>query len=123
MFVPRGGKPGLPQETADFSRGLRALGRVHPLRGVSLAGVLGRSQYRLISTELDELPREEWAGVVRWRLKEQVDFPVDDAIVDVLGVSQDTQNRSTQSAIALPIRLKSVWLTNTSYAPAAGLES
>ncbi len=89
------------QESADFSRGLRALGRAHPLRGVSLAGVLGRAQYRLISTELDDLPREEWAGVVRWRLKEQVDFPVDDAIVDVLGVPQDTQNRGTQSAIAL----------------------
>ena len=28
-----------------------------------------------------------------------------------------------QSAMALPMRLKSVWLTNTSYAPAAGLES
>ncbi len=89
------------QESADFSRGLRVLGRAHPLRGVSLTGVLGRAQYRLISTELDDLPREEWAGVVRWRLKEQVDFPVDDAIVDVLGVPQDTQNRGTQSAIAL----------------------
>ena len=89
------------QEATDFARGLRALGRVHPLRGAALASVLGRPQYRLISTELDELPREEWSGAVRWRLKEQVDFSVDDAIVEVLGVPQDTQNRNTHSAIAL----------------------
>ena len=89
------------QDTTDFARGLRALGRAHALRGASLAGVLGRTQYRLISTEVDDLPREEWSGVVRWRLKEQVDFPVDDAIVEVLGVPQDTQNRSNNSAIAL----------------------
>lgn len=100
-----GGRPRVDwvhsQDASDFSRGLRGLGRAHPLRGASLSGVLGRTQYRLISTELDELPREEWSGAVRWRLKEQVDFPVDDAIVDVLGVPHDTQNRSTQSAIAL----------------------
>lgn len=89
------------QETADFAKGLRGLARAHPLRGVSLSTVLGRPQYRLISTELDDLPREEWSGVVRWRLKEQVDFSVDDAIVDVLGVPQDTQNRGTRAAIAL----------------------
>lgn len=89
------------QDTNDFARGLRALGRAHSLRGVSLTSVLGRTQYRLISTELDELPREDWSGAVRWRLKEQVDFSVDDAIVEVLGVPQDTQNRTTQPAIAL----------------------
>ncbi|HIV73428.1 MAG TPA: PilN domain-containing protein [Candidatus Aquabacterium excrementipullorum] len=89
------------EDSSDLARGLRTLSRAHPLRGVSLASVLARTQYRLVSTELDELPREEWAGAVRWRLKEQVDFPVDDAIVDVLGVPQDTQNRATQSAIAL----------------------
>lgn len=89
------------QDASDLARGLRALGRAHPLRGVSLTGVLGRTQYRLVSTELDDLPREDWSGAVRWRLKEQVDFPVDDAIVEVLGVPQDTQNRTTHSAIAL----------------------
>src|SRR6218665_2197177 len=83
------------QDATELARGLRALGRVHPLRGMSLTGVLGRAQYRLVSTELDDLPREEWSGAVRWRLKEQVDFSVDDAVVDVLGVPQDTQNRST----------------------------
>lgn len=89
------------QETSDFARGLRSLGRAHPLRGASLTSVLGRTQYRLVSTELDDLPREDWRGAVRWRLKEQVDFPVDDAVVEVLGVPQDTQNRTTHSAIAL----------------------
>ena len=89
------------QDTTDFARGLRALGRAHSLRGAALTSVLGRTQYRLISTELDELPREDWSGAVRWRLKEQVDFSVDDAIVEVLGVPQDTQNRTTHSAIAL----------------------
>lgn len=89
------------QACADLGRGLRAVARARALRGVSLTGVLGRTQYRLISTDMDELPREDWAGAIRWRLKEQVDFPVDDAIVEVLGVPQDTQSRSAQSAIAL----------------------
>lgn len=85
----------------ELSDGLRSLNRAHRLKGAKLTGQLGRSQYRLISTEVPDVPREEWCDAMRWRLKDQVDFPLDDAFLDVLAVPQDTQLRQTHPAMAV----------------------
>jgi MSHA biogenesis protein MshI len=88
-------------ETADLSEALGKLKREHRLKGVSLAGQLERTQYRVLSTDVPDVPREEWRDAMRWRIKDQVDFPMDDALLEVLAVPQDTQLRQTHPAIAL----------------------
>ncbi|RZL09015.1 MAG: hypothetical protein EOP40_11235 [Rubrivivax sp.] len=65
-----------------------------------LIGLLDRANYRLVSTEAPDLPRDEWRDAIRWRLKDTVDFPVEDAVVDVLEVPQDVGARTSRSAIA-----------------------
>lgn len=89
-------------EGMTLSEGLNLLKREKRLAGQTrLVGLLNRSQYRLVSTEAPDLPREEWRDAVRWRLKDMVDFPVDEAVVDVLEVPQDAGARTARSAIAL----------------------
>lgn len=88
-------------EADDLARGLRQLGRQRGLKGARLSHVLTRAQYRLVSTDAPDMPREEWRDAIRWQLKDQVDFPVDDAVVDLLEVPSDTQARSRPSAIVL----------------------
>jgi MSHA biogenesis protein MshI len=88
-------------EADDFSAALGLLKRAHRLRGVSLVGQLERHQYRVLSTEVPDVPREEWRDAMRWRIKDQVDFPMEDALLEVLAVPQDTQLRQTHPAIAL----------------------
>lgn len=68
--------------------------------GVSLAGVrkalgLDRSRctallpsgdYQLIQTEAPGVPREEWREALRWRLKDFLDYPGEEAVYDVADI-------------------------------------
>ncbi|WP_374659174.1 agglutinin biogenesis protein MshI [Inhella sp.] len=70
---------------------LLALHKAHPAR---VAGVwlLERGQYQLMTTEAPaDLPREEWRDALRWQLKDQVDFDVADAAIDLLSVPGNQQ--------------------------------
>lgn len=63
--------------------------------------VLDRGQYHLAAMEAPDVPREEWAEALRWQLGDLVDFPVDDAIVQVLVVPEVTQLRASHASIVL----------------------
>lgn len=88
-------------EGASLADGLRLLSRDKRVNaGTKVVGLLHRTAYRLVSTEAPDLPREEWRDAVRWRLKDTVDFPVDEAVVDVLEVPQDSSARTARASIA-----------------------
>jgi MSHA biogenesis protein MshI len=91
-------------EADRLSDALGLLKRTHRLNDSSLVLQLERAQYRLVSTEVPDVPREEWRDAMRWRLKDQVDFPMDDALLEVLAVPQDTQLRQMFPAIALVVQ-------------------
>ena len=48
--------------------------------------LLSSGSYQFLQTEAPDVPREEWTDVLRWQIKDMVDFPVDQATVDVLDV-------------------------------------
>lgn len=84
---------------------LQALRKAHPER---CAGVwlLERGQYQMMTTEAPpDLPREEWRDALRWQLKDQVDFDVADAAIDLLGVPgnpQQSLRRESLIAVLTP---------------------
>jgi len=51
--------------------------------------LLGGRDYQLLSVEAPNVPREELKTAMRWRLKDMLDFRVDDATIDVLDVPVD----------------------------------
>lgn len=84
------------QGQADGVAGaLRALQAAKRLKGCSLVGVLNRAQYRMLATDAPDVVREDWRDAMRWHLKEQVDFPVEDAVLDVLEVPQGTSRSNS----------------------------
>jgi MSHA biogenesis protein MshI len=91
-------------EAERMSDALGVLKRTHRLSDASLVLQLERAQYRLVSTEVPDVPRDEWRDAMRWRLKDQVDFPMDDALLEVLAVPQDTQLRQMFPAIAMVVQ-------------------
>ena len=103
VVAPEGRRPALQwaceADWRDPAAALRALRRSHALPGNSVA-VLQHKQYQLLTLDAPELPREEWRDAVRWRLKEMVDFAVDDAGVDVLDLPADPQQRRRASILA-----------------------
>jgi len=51
--------------------------------------VLGGGEYQMLSVEAPNVPVDELKTAVRWRLKDMLDFHVDDATIDVLDIPVD----------------------------------
>jgi MSHA biogenesis protein MshI len=48
--------------------------------------LLNHGQYQILQTDTPAVPREEMANALRWRVKDMVDFPVEQAGIDVLPI-------------------------------------
>ncbi|MBF0190803.1 MAG: hypothetical protein HQL99_06580 [Magnetococcales bacterium] len=57
--------------------------KAHKLEKARFVGVLDRGSYVLIPAEAPDLPREEWAAAMKWRIKDQLSFPVTQAVLEV----------------------------------------
>lgn len=60
--------------------------------------LLGHGQYQILQVDAPQVPAAERAQAVRWRVKEMVDFPIDQAGIDVLDipVAQGSGSRAPQ---------------------------
>jgi MSHA biogenesis protein MshI len=83
---------------------LRRARRALPRGRWNSVALLDRGQYQLVQTEAPEMPREEWRDALRWRLKDQVEFPVDGAAIDLLSMPAQAgpRNQRTLIAVAAP---------------------
>lgn len=60
----------------------RVLGRL-PNRRAPAVSVLDPADYRLLLVEAPDVPPDELRAAVRWRVKDLIDFHIDDAVIDV----------------------------------------
>lgn len=51
--------------------------------------LLGLNEYQLVSLEAPNVPADELRSAVRWKLKDLLDFHVDDATIDVFDIPKD----------------------------------
>lgn len=78
--------PAAPSLAAD------ALARVaRDAQAASFVGstLLAGDEYQLLQVEAPNVPQDELKTAVRWRLKDMLDFHVDDATIDVLDIPVD----------------------------------
>lgn len=68
--------------------------------------VLKGGEYHVLAVDAPNVPPEELTTAVRWRVKDLLDFPVDNATVDVLTIPADTHaaNRASQGLFAVVAR-------------------
>jgi MSHA biogenesis protein MshI len=67
--------------------------------------VLGGGEYQMLAVDSPNVPPDELKTAVRWRLKDMLDFHIDDATIDVLAIPADksgTVRASTMFAVAAP---------------------
>lgn len=82
-----GGRPRVLEAACVSREALHKHAAASGWKQQSLSLVLGRDDYRLLATEApDNIPPEEMANALRWRIKDMVDFPVDQATLDVLQI-------------------------------------
>ncbi|UOD28856.1 agglutinin biogenesis protein MshI [Massilia violaceinigra] len=68
------------------------------------ATVLAAGEYQLLSVEAPNVPADELRTAVRWRLKDMLDFPADQAGIDVFDIPTDKAQGRSQSLFAVAAR-------------------
>jgi MSHA biogenesis protein MshI len=68
--------------------------------------VLAGGDYQMMAVDAPNVPREELKTAMRWRLKDVLDFPVDEATFDILEIplDQNAVARPQQSVFAVAAR-------------------
>lgn len=94
-----GGRPGVELcETYRCEDGvlntLRRLKKTLGLDAYRCTLCLGFDAYQFLQVEAPAVPEEEMKEALRWSMKDMVDFPVDQATLDVLDVPADKEGRA-----------------------------
>lgn len=70
--------------------------------------LLNSVDYRIVPLEAPAVPPEERRAAVRWQLKDLIDFPVEDACVDCIGVPGPTPGAPTRQVFAVATQADTV---------------
>lgn len=75
-----------PASRAEVSEPLEKLSKeLHPER-YSCSTLLAPGEYQILSVEAPNVPPAELKTAMRWRLKDMLDYHIDDAMIDVLDI-------------------------------------
>ncbi|MFC7513962.1 agglutinin biogenesis protein MshI [Herbaspirillum sp. GCM10030257] len=97
---PPNGKPRVesavfePLENLSVADALDKLGKGLSLSHYHCSTLLGPREYQMLSVEAPSVPPEELKAAIRWRIKDMLDFHIDDATIDVLDVPTDKNSSS-----------------------------
>jgi MSHA biogenesis protein MshI len=80
----------LDAEKPDLGRVAQAL----RLSRYDCAALLRMGDYHLLLVDAPNVPKEELKAAIRWRIKDMIDYHVDDATVDVLDIPQQQPDSS-----------------------------
>jgi MSHA biogenesis protein MshI len=97
VYEPRGERDSLA----------RVASRMLGLRDTTVS-VLDPSAYRLLLVEAPDVPAEELRAAVRWRIKDLIDFHVDDAVIDVFEMPGHARGGARRMMYAVTARAELV---------------
>lgn len=78
-----------PASTSSREETLKKIAKELNLSSYQCTTLLGAGEYQLLSLEAPNVPLDELKTATRWRLKDMLDFHVDDATIDVLDIPVD----------------------------------
>lgn len=78
-----------PLHNTTLSSSLEKIAKELHLDRYKCSSLLSAGQYQFLSVDAPNVPAEELKTAIRWRLKDMLDFHVDDATIDVLDVPVD----------------------------------
>lgn len=89
-----------------FAQDMESRGVVNglPLGRSLLTSVMEGGSYQLLLVEAPEVPEAELRAAVRWRIKELIDFHVDDAVIDVFAMPEQSRGGTTRMMYAVAAR-------------------
>jgi len=106
----------LPLNSSDAEAAASAL-RAAALPRLPVSVVLRSEDYQLTLVEAPDVPPAELRAAMRWRLKEAIDIPVEEAVIDVFEVPP--QNRGAQGRMMYAVAARRAAVARYSAALAA----
>ncbi|MCW8890098.1 MAG: hypothetical protein OQL20_05500 [Sedimenticola sp.] len=91
------------------------------LRGVPTVAVLAPGSYSLFQVEKPEVENEELKSAIRWRIKDLLDFHIDDAVLDIFDLPQ-SQRKSGPGMMYVVVAKQSLIQQYVDQIEEAGLE-
>ncbi|HKQ30049.1 MAG TPA: pilus assembly protein PilM [Burkholderiales bacterium] len=88
----------------DQNRQLTRLAAEHNLKSARCTTVLDADEYTLLLTEAPDVPPDELRSAMRWRIKDLIDFHIDDATIDVFDVTTPNAPSKTRPMYVVAAR-------------------
>ena len=85
---PRIDRCGSRAYEGDFAAAGRSANELQ-LRRYQCSALLARGEYQMLLVEAPKVPPAELRTAVRWRVKDMIDYHIDDATIDVLDIPPD----------------------------------
>jgi len=79
-----------------------------PVRKLPAVSVLPAASYNLLLVEAPDVPGDELRAAVRWRIKDLIDFHVDDAVIDVFPMPAQGRGGPNQMMYAIAAKAEFV---------------
>jgi len=90
------------------------------LSGAQAVGVLAPGEYQTVQVEAPQVPASEMRQAAAWRVRELIDFPIDQAVIDIYDPPEST--RRGQPQINVVVARRSMVAERIDTLRAAGLE-
>lgn len=87
---------------------LRAALKRSRLGHLPCRAVLSHDEYQLVLTEAADVPPAELAAAMRWRIKDLIAFPVDEAVIDVIAAPDSAPGVTQRSVMVVVARQQTV---------------
>lgn len=122
-------RPGMPPvlDDCDFEPGaadVALVGRLagrHKVARVPCSVLIGEDDYSLLQVDAPEVPAEELRAAVRWQVRDLIDFPVDNAVIDVFDLPPHKVAGRPRTMYVVAARTTALW-AHVESARAAGLQ-
>lgn len=115
----KGAKPRLTAvHTASGDASLAALARWQRHQGLRHANVnllLDGADYQIVPLDVPDVQPDEVANAMRWRIKDLIDFPPEEASIGCLLVPTESDSSRTQQALVVVSRQETIarWMTRS----------
>ena len=87
---------------------LAPLNRTREFARAGVSGVLGIQDYELIQIEAPEVHPSELRSAVRWKLRDIINFPLSDAVIDVFDIPRQARHVETRIVFVVAARGEAV---------------
>ena len=94
----------VPCSVEDYPSKLTAAVKRLGLGGARCVLVMEPGTYSILQVEIPEVPRDELASAIRWKVKDLLDFHIDDAVIDVFDMPVNEQRGRAPMAYAVAAR-------------------